>query len=383
MLPFLSKILTKYWGPFRLFDSYLVLIGIGMTLGALACWWFLPRFWHVLPVDRGKQFVEGSEKAKGKPTGAGFLIVTLALIVMLIVMPMTWRILGIMACLYAIMLTGYLDDCSKVAWSEFKKGMLDMVISFSTALCFSEMKTMRIWVPLVKGELYMDWWVYVLVGGFLLFICVNAVNCSDGVDGLAGSLSIMTLLCMGVFLYAVIGHNVISDYLRIPHYGSGAQWALMVFVSAGVFSGYLWHNAHPSAVMMGDAGSRFLGLLIGLGAMATGNLFMFLAVAPTLVLNGGSGLVKLVALRMLKKMGVDTRMPLRNVKDPKNVRNFATDEEAAKQIWIVRQLHKVRFPLHDHCRKNLGWSEAQVLVRFMLLQALLTPLLFLLFVKLR
>ena len=59
------------------------------------------------------------------------------------------------------------------------------------------------------------------------------------------------------------------------------------------------------------------------------------------------------------------------------------EEEAKKQIWIVRMLHSVRFPLHDHCRKKLMWSETQILVRFMLLQALLTPLLFLLFIKLR
>ena len=135
--------------------------------------------------------------------------------------------------------------------------------------------------------------------------------------------------------------------------------------------------------MMGDAGSRYLGLLIGVCAMASGNLFMFLAVAPILIINGGTGLVKLLILRLLRKLNYDTRMPITNVNNPKNPGNFASEEEAKKQIWIVRMLHSVRFPLHDHCRKKLKWSETQILVRFMLLQALLTPLLFLLFIKLR
>ena len=91
----------------------------------------------------------------------------------------------------------------------------------------------------------------------------------------------------------------------------------------------------------------------------------------------------MLILRFLRKLNYDTRMPITNVKNPLNPGNFASEEEAKKQIWIVRMLHSVRFPLHDHCRKKLMWSETQILVRFMLLQALLTPLLFLLFIKLR
>ncbi|MCR4574970.1 MAG: phospho-N-acetylmuramoyl-pentapeptide-transferase [Lentisphaeria bacterium] len=383
MLPYLASHLTKFWGPFRLLESYLVLMGVGSAFGALLCWYLLPKLWDNLPHDRGKALVQGSEKAKGKPTGAGVLIVSFIMIILVFVMPFNLRVLGVMTCLFAVMLTGYLDDASKFPWSESKKGFLDVVIVVLTALCFTELQPMRIWIPFVKEELTMNWWWYVPLAAFLLFVCINAVNCSDGVDGLAGSLSIMTLICMGVFLYAVIGHNQVAEYLNVPHYGSGAQWALMAFVSAGVFAGYLWHNAYPSSVMMGDAGSRYLGLLIGVCAMASGNLFLFLAVAPILMINGGTGLVKLLILRFLRKLHYDIRQPLRNVNNPQNAKNFASDEEVAKQIWIVRMLNSIRFPLHDHCRKKLMWSETQILVRFMLLQALLTPLLFLLVIKLR
>ncbi|MBP5639957.1 MAG: hypothetical protein J6X55_10795 [Victivallales bacterium] len=383
MLPFLASFLTKLWGPFRLLGSTMVLIGLGSFAGALICWYLLPRLWHRLPTDRGKALVADGSVSKGKPTGAGVIVVSLALLMMLLVIPWSWRFLGIITCLFLIMLTGYLDDASRNPWSEVKKGFLDIIISLTTAGIFCEWEPVRVWIPFIKGELFMSPWLYIPLAGFLLFVCVNAVNCSDGVDGLAGSLSILTLLELGGFLYLVIGHNEFADYFNVPHYGSGARWATMMFTAAGFFAGYLWYNAYPSAVLMGDAGSRFLGLLIGIGALATGNMFSFLIVAPILIINGGSGLVKLTILRILKKMGCDTRMPLRNVSNPQNPKNFADEQAEKKQLWLVRLLHRVRFPLHDHCKKQLEWSNPQVMVRFMLLQLFITPLLFLLLIKLR
>ena len=135
--------------------------------------------------------------------------------------------------------------------------------------------------------------------------------------------------------------------------------------------------------MMGDAGSRFLGLLIGLCSLATGNPAMLLVVAHILLLNGGTGLVKLLLLRLLKKLGFDVRQALSNVPNPINPKNFATDEEVEKQIALVRFIQRYRFPIHDQCRKNLNWSDTQVLVRFMLLQAVTTPFFILMFIKLR
>jgi phospho-N-acetylmuramoyl-pentapeptide-transferase len=120
-----------------------------------------------------------------------------------------------------------------------------------------------------------------------------------------------------------------------------------------------------------------------MAGIATGNPFILLVAAPILIVNGGTGLIKLVLLRLLKKLGFDVRQALSNIPNPINPQNFATDEEVEKQIGLVRFLHRYRFPIHDQCRKNLGWSDTQVLVRFMLLQSMITPLMILLFIKLR
>jgi phospho-N-acetylmuramoyl-pentapeptide-transferase len=123
---------------------------------------------------------------------------------------------------------------------------------------------------------------------------------------------------------------------------------------------------------MGDAGSRFLGLLVGAGILITGNPFLLFAFAPVVIANGGLGLVKIIILRCLKMFKIDTRAT-----------TVLTEEEKKKQNKIVKALFAVRFPLHDHMKRNHGWSNAQVLMRFMLVQMFLVPLLFLIFVKIR
>jgi phospho-N-acetylmuramoyl-pentapeptide-transferase len=142
-------------------------------------------------------------------------------------------------------------------------------------------------------------------------------------------------------------------------------------ISGGI-AGYLWWNAEPSKVLMGDAGSRFLGLLVGAGVLVTGNPFLIFVFAPVVIANGGLGLVKLIILRVLKMFKIDTR-PTATL----------TKEEQAKQNKIVKALFAIRFPLHDHMKRNHSWSNAQVLMRFMLVQMFLVPILFLIFVKIR
>ncbi|MBR4517560.1 MAG: hypothetical protein IKO65_01015 [Victivallales bacterium] len=396
MLPFLAEhFLNAVWGPFRLLQSHLILILIGACSCTLLTWLLLPRLWDHLPHDRGKNFVAGSEKAKGKPTGAGFITTLIFLVCIFFTMPFfaEYAIIGL--CLFAIMMTGYLDDRSSADWGQLKKGLLDLAISAVAAWTvgywqsqIAETPSPTLWLPFFKGSLpggafLVPMWLYVIVGTALLWIMINVVNCSDGVDGVAGSLALYGLVGMGVFLYGVMGHEGITSYLLLPHLENGASWATCIFTAAGGLCAYLWYNAQPSQVLMGDAGSRFYGLLLGLAVLVSGNPFMFLVAAPILFVNGGAGLIKLILLRTLKKLGYDTRPPLSITVKPIHPENFATDEEAAKQCLFVRFLHRYRFPVHDHCRKNLGWSDPQVLIRFMLLQTAIMPLVIILIIKLR
>ncbi|HDQ35150.1 MAG TPA: phospho-N-acetylmuramoyl-pentapeptide-transferase [Chloroflexi bacterium] len=348
MLPWLGEWLTPVFGPFRLLTSYLFLASTGTALAALATWLLLPRLWSHLPRDGGRAFAVDGERSRGKPVGAGLIFVSIFAIVCLLVLPFRLCNLQVLACMLLAMAVGFIDD--KIGGlSELQLGLADLGIAFLGALAFCEAAPVMIWLPLIKTTFAISPWLFVPLATLLIWLCINATNCTDGVDGLSGSLATLGFVYLGGILYAILGHQEISHYLLVPHYPDGANWAIMAFVMAGCLAGYLWHNAHPSAVLMGDAGSRPMGFLIGLLVLATGNPFMVVVVAFMVLVDGATGLLKVALLRFF------------------NIGIFRT----------------VRYPLHDHVRKELGWSNTQVLVRFVLLQTVITPLLLVFLFKVR
>jgi phospho-N-acetylmuramoyl-pentapeptide-transferase len=373
MLYWIAPYLTTHWGPFRLFSSHMMLLAAGTLTGGLIIWSFLPRLWDRLPADRGKILAaDGGRKSAGKPTGAGLLIALLLVPVVLLFVPIGPWELGVVSCLYLSMLFGYLDDRSSLPWGEVKKGLLDLAVALAAAFCLWMSQGSLVWLPVLKHAVEVTPYVYIPCAALLLWFTMNATNCSDGVDGLAGSLTLLSLFALAGMLYGVVGYKPIAEYLLIPHNPDGARWAILVATVGGALAGYLWHNAEPSRVLMGDAGSRLLGMLVGVAVLVAGNPFLIIVVSPVVLVNGGSGLFKLVLLRSFRRLGFDVRPP-----------GTLTPEAASKQFVLVKAMHSIRFPLHDHCRKNMHWSNAQVLMRFVLIQSFLTPLLFVVLVKIR
>ena len=376
MLQFLGECLEGVWGPFRLLKSHSFLIAFG-SLGSLAVVLaFLPRLWRFLPLDRGKPLAaDGGKQSAGKPTGAGLLFSLLSLPVAVLAMPMSVKDAGVLVCLFFVMLFGYLDDRSETPWGRTQKGLLDAAVSAAAAIfVYSSVATAdgaEVWWPFFKETTAVPWWVYIPGATALLWISINATNCSDGVDGLAGSLVLISLIFLALFLYVVAGNAIVAKYLLVPASPVAPRWAILMMSIAGALGGYLWYNADPSRVLMGDAGSRFLGLAVGIGVLVAGNPFLLLVFAPVILMNGGGGLFKIMLLKFFRRLGMDVAPP------------GAAGANHGGRPLLPRLLHHYRFPLHDHCRHKLGWSKGQVLMRFMLLQAFLMPLIFVLFVKIR
>ncbi|MBQ7189742.1 MAG: phospho-N-acetylmuramoyl-pentapeptide-transferase [Kiritimatiellae bacterium] len=373
MLYYLSQYLQTIWGPFRLLGSHLMLLSVGTMLAGLITWFLLPKLWHVLPTDRCKNLAaDGGGESKGKPTGAGLIFTLLLLPCILLFVPLSvWGYLTLLS-LYACMYFGYADDASKIPWGELKKGLLDLLVAVAAAFFIYKECGSTIWIPFTKATFHLPVWLYVFIAVCVLWLTMNATNCSDGVDGLAGSLSLMSLASLAILLYAVIGYAPIAKYLLIPTNPLAARWAILAMVTSGTLAGYLWYNADPSRVLMGDAGSRFLGMLVGIEVLISGNPFFVFVVATVVLANGGTGLFKIALLRIFRIMGFDAR-------DPKKL----SEEQKEKQFALIKVLHIVRFPLHDHFRAKKGWSKGQVLLRFLLIQSFLTPLLFILLIKIR
>ncbi len=381
MFYLISEWLCTFWGPFRLLQSHVVMMGGGALSAAILVWWLLPRLAESCPKDHGKAVktidgktvaISGGAEAKGKPTGTGKAIALLLLPVLLCFFPLyAWESLwdiGVIFCIYGCMISGYLDDRADLPWGGLRKGLLDASLALAAALCLCHGEAMAIWWPFSRVETLMPMWIYVPVAGILLFGAINTTNCSDGIDGLAGLLTLLSLIALTVLLYVVIGHRVVADYLLIPHNNAAAKWAVLVSIFAGSIGAYLWYNCNPSSLLMGDAGSRMYGMVLGVAALMTNNLCILLVVAPMLLVNGGGGLLKLLCLRLLRLAGHPVQRPQPGETSP---------------TVLQRIFFTFTFPLHDHFRKVKGWSGQQVVIRFVLLQALLLPILFLLFIKVR
>jgi len=363
MLPYLAEHFGDLFGPLRLFTSTLFLAGLGTALCTVGTWIALPSLWHVLPTDQGRAHAVGADGSIGKPVGAGLIFVLIFAASAALILPLRWPYLVVLFCMLMSMAVGYLDDRSEGGWHEYHLGLFDLVVAVIAATAVCRLGQSPVWLPFVKSSILVPPSLFIAGGSVLIWVTINATNCTDGVDGLSGSLSAMALVFLGGILYGIVGHQEISAYLLVPHYPDGAQWGTLAFLMAGCLAGYLWYNCDPSQVLMGDAGSRPVGLLLGVMVLACGNPFLIVVVAGVVLVNGATGLIKVALLRVQRSHFLNKLTLLHSIRVP-----LFTD---------------VRYPLHDHVRFNLGWSNARVLVRFVLIQAIGTVLLLILLLKVR
>lgn len=272
----------------------------------------LKYFKRVLPKDQGREFAVNGALSEGKPRGAGLVFVTAFVLACALFVPLNLERIINLVLIYGAMLTGYLDDAAEKPWGELKKGLLDVVISAGISLNFVLHNSTSI--GFLGTTLDLPKFVYFVLGAVLVWASINVTNCSDGVDGLCGSLSVVTILLINML---------------------GFKYGLVNMVMIMTLLAYLWYNASPSKLLMGDAGSRAIGVFLALTAMQTGRPVMFIPLAIVLILDGGLGLVKLAVRRVLKS------------------KTF---------------MENIRTPLHDHARKKLGWSDTQVVIRFVIIQ---------------
>lgn len=345
MLYYIGSLFVNSFGPARLLQSYTILIGLSLFVGFALTYFILPKCFRFLPSDRGREFTLTAEAAKGKPTGGGVVFITIFVLTVVIFVPLDLLQLSILILTWLTMLTGFLDDRSITSWGEYLKGALDLVICVAASfiLYFLNEKVtngqpIQFWLPFVTKPVTIAPWLFITISTVLLWMSINTTNCTDGVDGLSSTLVLIGLITMGIIFYFILGHKEISAYLLVPHLKDGATWGLMCFTLSGVLMGYLWHNAFPSKVLMGDAGSRALGFFIGVCVLVSGNPFLIIATSSIIFINGGMGLIKVFLLRFFK----------------------------------IHVFKNIRFPLHDHMRKSREWSPTQVLIKFMILQVLIT-----------
>ena len=349
MLTYLSEFVAPFWGPARLLTSYPVLATVGALLSATLSLILLPRVWHILTTDKGRAHAVKAEESVGKPLGVGIVIVVITVAVLLVCLPYDPPLYFCLGALLIASCVGYMDDRKPGGLSEPTLGLTDLAISLFVCIVLMNGGDATVWLPFTSAHITLPWWGGVLLYTPIMWLCINAVNCNDGVDGVSGTLSAVTISVLGFLLYFVVGDPANAKYLLIPYNPAAVSWALAAAVFCGAILGYLWHNAPPSAALMGDAGSRPIGLFVGMCVVVTGNPAMVFFVGALLLFNGATGLAKVALMRLFG--------------------------------WRI--LNSIRFPFHDHVRKNLQWSNAQVLLRFLLIHVASIWLLVILLIKVR
>lgn len=298
-------------------NTTLVLL-VPMLCSFLIAFFSLKFFKRILPKDQGRAFAVNGALSEGKPRGAGIIFVTSFTLCTALFYPLDIENIIYLVLVYAAMLSGYFDDAAETPWGNLKKGLIDLVISLGIAFTYYYYNGSQVKLYITDSTFTIPAPLFIILAGVLVWTAINVTNCTDGVDGLCGSL-VMTVLLPLAFMVTK----------------SGAADMLLPMIMFVTLAAYLWFNCSPSQMLMGDAGSRALGVFLAAMFLKTAAPFAFIPMAIVIILDGGLGLLKLSFRRFLK------------------IKNF---------------MEGIRTPLHDHARKNKGWSDTQVVIRFTILQ---------------
>ncbi len=328
---------------YHFFSAYPnVMMGLGAVVAFLLTAFGLFSFKNELPADEGRAFAVEGKLSKGKPRGAGLIFILAFTIAVLLFAPFKPEYLIYTGLIAIEMLTGFLDDAAKKPWGPVKKGLLDLLVALIISYTYVHYNGTEITFGLLGYTFSMNRWVLYLLGTILIWASINVTNCADGVDGLSGTLVMVTILG---FLF--------MDIYHIPEIGNGygnlGRFTYLVIFFMASLLAYLWFNAPPSILLMGDAGSRAMGVFIGILALKSKTPFVYLIFALVIILDGGLGLFKIACIKVFHK----------------------------------NPFTKLRTPLHDHVRKNIKnpWSNEQVDMRFAIIQAIVSVAYIFLFLR--
>lgn len=280
---------------------------------------------------------------KGTPTMGGVLIISAVAISTLLWTNLSdlyvWLILLVTV---GFGLIGFVDDYSKLAGKSSKgiSGKTRLVAEIIIALFVSTVLFMKpgfspqITIPFFKTVLPNLGWGYVLLSAFIIVGAANAVNLTDGLDGLAIG---PVIICFATYiLFAYFAGNVkVASYLQIPYVSGAGELAVFCGAIVGAGLGFLWFNAYPAEVFMGDVGSLSLGGALGAVAMMTKQEILLAIVGGIFVIETFSVIFQVGYFKMT----------------------------GGKRILKMA-------PLHHHFELK-GWAEPKVIVRFWIISILL------------
>jgi phospho-N-acetylmuramoyl-pentapeptide-transferase len=281
---------------------------------------------------------------KGTPTMGGLMIL-LGLVVSTLLWgnlrnPYVWLVLGVTL---GFGLIGFYDDYLKITKQSHKgfSGRTRLALEFLIAgaavvimqVVSPDNLANSVAFPFLKDFLLNLGWFFVIFGAFVIVGAGNAVNLTDGLDGLA-IVPVMVAVMSFAFVAYLAGNAVFADYLQINYTPGTGELAVMCGAILGAGLGFLWFNAPPAQVFMGDTGSLALGGLLGSIAVATKHEIVLAIIGGLFVLEAASVIIQVVSFKL-----------------------------TGKRVFRMA-------PIHHHF-EQMGWTEPQVVIRFWIIAVVL------------
>ncbi|HET9810391.1 MAG TPA: phospho-N-acetylmuramoyl-pentapeptide-transferase [Sphingomicrobium sp.] len=311
---------------------------IGLVLGPWLISWLRVRQGKGQPIrEDGPQ---GHFSKRGTPTMGGLLILVAVIVSVLLWMNVesvyVWGCLIVTA---GFGLIGFLDDYDKVKKAHHaglsgktRLALEFLIAGFATWLMVRHSGT-DLHLPFVKDPVADLGWLYVAFGAFVIVAFGNAVNLTDGLDGLASMPVVIASLAFMLIAY-LVGNARYAGYLGIPHVPGAGDLTVLCLAIVGACLAFLWFNAPPAAVFMGDTGSLALGGALGAIAVATHHEFVLAIIGGLFVVEALSVVIQVF---VYKRTG--------------------------KRVFLMA-------PIHHHF-EHIGWSEPTIVIRFWIISFVL------------
>jgi phospho-N-acetylmuramoyl-pentapeptide-transferase len=281
---------------------------------------------------------------KGTPTMGGLMILSGLLVSTLLwanpMNPYVWIVLGVTL---AFGLIGFYDDYLKVTKQTHAgisgKTRLAIEAAIAVIACVALMRLGRppiatsLVFPFFKELVFNLGWFFVVLGAFVIVGAGNAVNLTDGLDGLAIVPVMIAAASFGLISY-LAGNAVFADYLQIHFVSGTGELAVLCGAVIGAGLGFLWFNAPPASIFMGDTGSLSLGGMLGAIAVATKHEIVLAVIGGLFVVEAVSVIVQVVSFKL-----------------------------TGKRVFKMA-------PIHHHY-EQLGWTEPQIVIRFWIVAVVL------------
>jgi phospho-N-acetylmuramoyl-pentapeptide-transferase len=281
---------------------------------------------------------------KGTPTMGGLMMLLAILVAALLWANLLNRYLWIvLAVMFSFGAIGFYDDYLKVTKQTHAgvSGTLRFVLELVIAglACYLIVSLGRqpfassVTFPFFKELILPLGWLFIVFGAFVIVGAGNAVNLTDGLDGLAIVPVMIAVGCFGIFAW-VVGNAILSDYLQLHFVAGTGELAVLCGAVIGAGLGFLWFNAPPASIFMGDIGSLALGGMLGTVAVTTKHEIVLGIVGGLFVLEAVSVIVQVVSFKL-----------------------------TGKRVFKMA-------PLHHHF-EQLGWTEPQIVIRFWIISVVL------------